>query len=37
LVRIEYLRTRSTDAFWQPGLFTNQITACKLRDRETLD
>jgi uncharacterized protein with ParB-like and HNH nuclease domain/predicted transport protein len=37
LVRVDWLRTRSVaEAIWQPGLFTNQIPACKLRDRETI-
>jgi uncharacterized protein with ParB-like and HNH nuclease domain/predicted transport protein len=38
LVRVEWLRTRPIEeAAWQPGLFTNQTTACKLRDRETIE
>ena len=38
LVRIEWLETRSLeDAVWQTGLFTNQMPACKLRDRDTID
>jgi hypothetical protein len=38
LVRVEWLATRSLDdAIWQTGLFTNQVPACKLRDRETID
>ena len=38
LVRVEWLRTRPVkDAVWQPGLFTNPVTACKLRDPETIE
>ncbi len=38
LVRVEWLVTRSLeDAIWQTGLFTNQMPACKLRDRETIE
>jgi hypothetical protein len=38
LVRVEWLRTRPVeDAIWQPGLFTNQVPACKLRDGETIE
>jgi uncharacterized protein with ParB-like and HNH nuclease domain/predicted transport protein len=38
LVRVEWLATRPVeDAVWQPGLFTNQITACKLRDPDTIE
>ncbi len=38
LVRVEWLKTRPLeDAVWQPGLFTNQIPACKLRDRDTIE
>ncbi len=38
LVRVEWLRTRPVaEAIWQPGLFTNQVTACKLRDLETIE
>jgi uncharacterized protein with ParB-like and HNH nuclease domain/predicted transport protein len=38
LVRVQWLVTRSLDdAVWQTGLFTNQIPACKLRDRETIE
>lgn len=38
LVRVEWQKTRPlTEAAWQPGLFTNQIPACKLRDRETIE
>ena len=38
LVRVEWQKTRPiTEAVWQPGLFTNQIPACKLRDRETIE
>jgi hypothetical protein len=38
LVRVEWLKTRPVEeAVWQPGLFTNQIPACKLRDRETIE
>lgn len=38
LVRIEWLKTRSIeDAVWQSGLFTNQVTACRLRDQETIE
>lgn len=38
LVRVEWLRVRSVeDPVWQAGLFTNQIPACKLRDRETIE
>jgi uncharacterized protein with ParB-like and HNH nuclease domain/predicted transport protein len=38
LVRVEWLRTRTVeDAVWQPGLFTNQVTVCRLRDQETVD
>ena len=38
LVRVEWLKTRPLDeAAWQTGLFTNQMPACKLRDRETIE
>jgi hypothetical protein len=38
LVRVEWLKTRPTeDAAWQPGLFTNQVPVCKLRDRDTIE
>jgi hypothetical protein len=38
LVRVEWLATCPLDdAIWQTGLFTNQIPACKLRDRETIE
>ena len=38
MVRVEWLRTRSIEeAVWQPGLFTNQMPACRLRDQETID
>jgi predicted transport protein len=38
LVRVEWLKTRLVeDAAWQPGLFTNQVPVCKLRDRETVE
>lgn len=38
LVRVEWLKTRPLDgAAWQSGLFTNQMPACKLRDRETIE
>jgi hypothetical protein len=38
LARVEWIKTRPLeDAAWQPGLFTNQVPACKLRDRETID
>jgi hypothetical protein len=37
LVRVEWVKTRPTqDAAWQPGLFTNQVPVCKLRDRDTI-
>src|SRR4051812_6599128 len=38
LVRVEWQKARPiTEPVWQPGLFTNQVPACKLRDRETLE
>lgn len=38
LVRVDWLKTRPLDAAaWQSGLFTNQMPACKLRDRETIE
>jgi hypothetical protein len=38
LVRIEWLNTRPVEeAIWQPGLFTNQVTVCRLRDSETIE
>jgi hypothetical protein len=38
LVRVEWIETRRTeDAAWQPGLFTNQVPVCKLRDRDTIE
>jgi hypothetical protein len=38
LVRVEWLQTRPVEeAVWQAGLFTNQIPACKLRDRDTIE
>lgn len=38
LVRVEWLKTRAVDeAVWQSGLFTNQVTACKLRDPKTIE
>ena len=38
LVRVDWLRTRPTEeAIWQPGLFTNQVTVCRLRDLETIE
>jgi hypothetical protein len=38
LVRVEWLKTRPVEeAVWQPGLFTNQIPACKLRDDVTIE
>ncbi|MGX2994935.1 hypothetical protein JNUCC64_11650 [Streptomyces sp. JNUCC 64] len=38
VVPIRWLRTRPRDdAFKKPGLFANQNTACKLRNRATLD
>jgi uncharacterized protein with ParB-like and HNH nuclease domain/predicted transport protein len=37
LVRVDWVKTRPVDeAVWQSGLFTNQMPACKLRDRETI-
>ena len=30
-------KNASADAPWQPGLFTNQVPACKFRDLETLE
>ena len=38
LVKVEWQGTRSLDdAIWQAGLFTNQMPACRLRDRDTID
>jgi uncharacterized protein with ParB-like and HNH nuclease domain/predicted transport protein len=38
LVRVEWLKTRPVgEAVWQPGLFTNQVPVCKLRDQETIE
>jgi predicted transport protein len=38
LVRVEWLATRPLDErVWQTGLFTNQMPACRLRHRETID
>lgn len=38
LVRVDWIKTRPVgDAAWQSGLFTNQMPACKLRDRETIE
>jgi len=38
LVRVAWIKTRPLDApVWQSGLFTNQMPACKLRDRETIE
>ena len=38
LVRVEWLKTRPIEnAVWQPGLFTNQIPVCKLRDQATIE
>lgn len=38
VVRVEWLEARPlADAVWQTGLFTNQMPACKLRDRETIE
>jgi len=37
-VRIHWIETRSRDqAVWEKGFFANQNTACKLRNRYTLD
>ena len=37
LVRMDWLATRPIEqAVWQSGLFTNQVTVCKLRDQETI-
>jgi hypothetical protein len=37
-VRVEWLNTRPVEeAIWQPGLFTNQVTVCRLRDSETIE
>ena len=38
LVRVEWTKTRPLDdAAWQTGLFTNQMPACRLRNRETIE
>ena len=38
VVRVEWLEARPLDdAVWQTGLFTNQMPACKLRDRDTIE
>jgi hypothetical protein len=38
LVRVEWIKTRPVgEAAWQTGLFTNQMPACRLRDRETIE
>jgi hypothetical protein len=38
LVRVDWTETRSReDAIWEKGMFANQNTACKLRNRFTLD
>ena len=35
---VEWVRTRSReDNFWEKGMFANQNSACKLRNRFTLD
>jgi hypothetical protein len=38
IVCFEWLKTRPVDdAVWQSGLFTNRVTACTLRDSETIE
>ena len=38
LVRVTWIKTRPVgEAAWQAGLFTNQMPACRLRDRETIE
>lgn len=37
LVRVDWLHTVPREqAFWEPGLFANQNTACRLRDENTI-
>ena len=38
VVFVNWLATRSKkDAVWETGLFSNQVTVCRLRDQETID
>ena len=38
VVRVDWIKTRDRDnAIWEKGMFANQNTACKLRNRFTLD
>lgn len=38
LVRVDWVKTRPIDdAAWQTGLFTDQMPACKLHDRKTIE
>jgi uncharacterized protein with ParB-like and HNH nuclease domain/predicted transport protein len=38
MVAVEWLTTRPVEeAVWEPGLFSNQNTVCRLRDQETID
>jgi hypothetical protein len=38
LVRVDWIKTRSRDeAIWEKGMFANQNTACRLRNRFTLE
>jgi hypothetical protein len=38
LVRVDWLAARPLEqAVWEPGLFANQMTVCKLRDQTTID
>jgi hypothetical protein len=38
VVPVEWLGTRALDdAVWEKGLFSSQVTVCKLRDERTID
>lgn len=38
VVPVEWIKTHSRDkAYWETGMFANQNTACKLRNKFTLD
>jgi hypothetical protein len=38
IVPVEWMVTRPVEeAVWESGLFTNQMTVCRLRDRATLE
>jgi predicted transport protein len=38
VVPVEWVATRpTTDAVWETGLFSNQVTVCRMRDQDTID